>query len=60
MAHVIETADTVPDPRESVADAATEAGAGRAAVVRRFETKGELVRRAFAWEPETLPAAEAT
>lgn len=40
--------------RMSVADVATEAGVGRATVFRRFETKGELVRRAFAWELENF------
>lgn len=40
--------------RMSVADVASEAGVGRATVFRRFETKGELVRRAFAWELENL------
>lgn len=40
--------------RMSVADVAAEAGVGRATVFRRFETKGELVRRAFAWELENL------
>ncbi|MFZ2173113.1 MAG: TetR/AcrR family transcriptional regulator [Rhodococcus sp. (in: high G+C Gram-positive bacteria)] len=36
--------------RMTVGDVATEAGVGRATVFRRFETKDELVRRAFAWE----------
>ena len=40
--------------RMSVADVAGEAGVGRATVFRRFETKGELVRRAFAWELENF------
>lgn len=40
--------------RMSVADVAAEAGVGRATVFRRFDTKTELVRRAFAWELENL------
>lgn len=36
--------------RMSVADVATEAGVGRATVFRRFDTKAELIRRAFSWE----------
>lgn len=36
--------------RMTVTDVATEAGVGRATIFRHFETKEELVRRAFAWE----------
>ncbi|MET7769483.1 TetR/AcrR family transcriptional regulator [Nocardia sp. NPDC005366] len=36
--------------RMTVADVAAEAGVGRATVFRRFETKDELIRRAFAWD----------
>ena len=40
--------------RMSVADVAGEAGVGRATVFRRFDTKAELVRSAFAWELENF------
>lgn len=40
--------------RMSVADIASRAGVGRATVFRRFETKSELIRRAFAWELRTI------
>lgn len=36
--------------RMTVADVAHSAGVGRATVFRRFETKDELIRRAFAFE----------
>ena len=40
--------------RMSVADVAGQAGVGRATVFRRFDTKAELIRRAFAWELRTI------
>ncbi|MEU5843922.1 helix-turn-helix domain-containing protein [Rhodococcus sp. NPDC047139] len=42
--------------RTTVADVATEAGVGRATVFRRFDTKEELLTRAFAWELDQLVA----
>ncbi|WP_420752974.1 TetR/AcrR family transcriptional regulator [Rhodococcus sp. O3] len=40
--------------RTTVTDVATEAGVGRATVFRRFDTKEELLSRAFAWELDRL------
>ncbi|BDB60475.1 TetR/AcrR family transcriptional regulator [Rhodococcus sp. C26F] len=40
--------------RTTVADVAAEAGVGRATVFRRFDTKEELLGRAFAWELDQL------
>lgn len=40
--------------RTTVADVAAEAGVGRATVFRRFDTKEELLSRAFAWELDRL------
>ncbi|MEZ5151140.1 TetR/AcrR family transcriptional regulator [Rhodococcus zopfii] len=40
--------------RTTVADVAAEAGVGRATVFRRFETKEELLTRAFTWELDRL------
>ncbi|WP_241384565.1 TetR/AcrR family transcriptional regulator [Rhodococcus sp. CH91] len=40
--------------RTTVSDVAAEAGVGRATVFRRFDTKEELLSRAFAWELERL------
>jgi AcrR family transcriptional regulator len=40
--------------RMSMADIAAEAGVGRATVFRRFETKNDLLRCAFAWELENF------
>ncbi|MDV2475582.1 TetR/AcrR family transcriptional regulator [Rhodococcus zopfii] len=40
--------------RTTVAEVAAEAGVGRATVFRRFETKEELLTRAFTWELDRL------